>query len=67
MKTKKITFSIPLDLITTLHSRINKGKLSKFVAKALQKAFEEDDAILKAAYHAANDDPDRLEILQDWA
>ncbi|MBA3954613.1 hypothetical protein H0X48_04820 [Candidatus Dependentiae bacterium] len=66
MKTKNVTFSIPINLINTLHSRVNKRELSRFVVKALQKALEEEAITLKAAYSDANNDADRLEALEDW-
>lgn len=68
-KSKKVhvTFSIPEEVNTLLHSVVEKRGLSEFATKALQKALEEERASLKKAYADANQDPDRKEVLEDWS
>jgi len=66
MKTKNVTFSMPIELVNMLHSRIGKRELSKFATKAIKKALTEEMDSLKAAYAEANNDPDRLEVIKDW-
>lgn len=66
MKNKNITFSMPDELIGTLHSVVGRRGLSQFVAKAIKKALEERMSELKRAYAAANNDPDRLKTISDW-
>ena len=67
MRTKNITLSIPVDLVELLRTRVEKRELSKFVTKALERALQEEAENLKMAYKSANEDPDRLETLRDWA
>ncbi|MBX7066775.1 MAG: hypothetical protein K1X28_06050 [Parachlamydiales bacterium] len=62
-----VTFSIPEEVNTLLHSTVEKRGLSEFVTKALQKALAEERDSLKKAYAAANQDPDRNELLKDWS
>jgi hypothetical protein len=67
--TKKVnvTFSIPENINSLLHSLVEKRGMSQFVTKALERALEEERLSLKAAYAAANDDSDRRLVLQDWS
>jgi hypothetical protein len=67
MRTKNITLSIPVDLVEILRTRVEKRELSTFVTKALERALQEEVENLKMAYKYANEDPDRLETLRDWA
>jgi len=69
-KTQKkihVTFSIPEDVNSLLHSVVEKRGLSEFVTKALQKALEEEREALKKAYAAANEDPGVKEVIDDWS
>jgi metal-responsive CopG/Arc/MetJ family transcriptional regulator len=61
-----VTFSIPEELNSLLHSVVEKRGLSEFATKALQKALKEERDALKKAYAAANEDPDRKETMDDW-
>lgn len=67
MKTKNVTFSIPLELVQSLQANINKRELSKFAAEALKKALKERMNSLKQAYADANNDPGQKEISEDWS
>lgn len=62
-----VTFSIPQFLNNKLHTFIGKRELSLFVSKAIEKALEEEQNVLLKAYAAANNDPDRKEIIDDWS
>lgn len=66
MKNINVTFSLPADLNTLLHAYVSKRGLSRFVAEAIQKALDEKRQILRQAYIEARNDPDRLEIINDW-
>lgn len=66
-KTSNVTFSIPENVNTLLHSFVEKRGLSKFVTKAIEKALEEEKAKLRAAYHEDENDPDVKETIKDWA
>ena len=62
-----VTFSIPEDVNSMLHSVVEKRGLSEFVTKALQKALAEEREALKKAYAAANEDPSVKEVIEDWS
>ena len=70
MRHKNMTFSIPDDLILSLHSQISKRGISRFISEAIHKALEAEmlqrEQSLESAYEAANQDSDRLEVLQEW-
>lgn len=66
-KTINVTFSIPENINMLLHSFVEKRGLSKFVTKAIEKALEEEKTDLKAAFRAAENDPDLKEIMDDWS
>lgn len=66
MKTKNVTFSIPLDLIDTLQRTVGRREMSKFVAKAVEKALKEKLKKLAAEYAASENDPDVQEVIEDW-
>ncbi len=70
MRHKNVTFSIPDDLKSILYAHVRKRGMSRFISNAIRKALEEEKAIkekeLDAAYEAANQDSDRLEVLQEW-
>ena len=62
-----VTFSIPENINTLLHALVEKRGLSRFVSSVLAHALEEKQQSLRAAYIAANKDPDRKSIIEDWA
>jgi len=66
-RTTNVTFSIPENVNTLLHSFVEKRGLSKFVTKAIEKALEEEKTNLRAAYQEAENDPDLKETMDDWA
>lgn len=61
-----VTFSLPVEINTLLHTRVERRMLSQFVSAAISKALNEERANLRAAYKAANNDPDRNEVITDW-
>ncbi len=61
-----VTFSIPTEVNILLHTKVERRMLSQFVSNAIKKALDEEGESLRAAYAAANDDPDRNEVIQDW-
>ena len=66
-KKVNVTFSIPVEVNTLLHSVVEKRGLSDFATKALQKALEEEQSSLRQAYAAADRDPDRKKVIDDWS
>lgn len=67
MRTVNVTFSIPEHTNVLLHSLVEKRRLSHFVATVIEKALEEKQQDLRAAYIAANSDLDRTNTLSDWS
>ena len=67
MKTVNVTFSIPENINILLHSFVEKRGLSKFVTRAIEKALDEEKSNLKAAFRAAENDPELKEVMDDWA
>lgn len=66
MKTKNITFSLPIDIVELLQAFVEKQKMSQFAAQALRNALIEKKESLKAEYKEANKDPDRLKTIDEW-
>lgn len=66
MKTKNVTFCLPIEVVNLLHSKIEKRELNKFATIALKKALEQEDELRKA-YAQANEDPGRIEVSKDWS
>ena len=66
MGSVNVTFSIPEELNALLHVTVKRRELSRFVAEAILYAIEHKQNALKSAYDAANKDPDREEVLNDW-
>lgn len=70
MRHRNVTFSIPEDLKKSLYSHTSKGGISQFISNAIRKALDEEkmkkEQELDAAYEAANQDADRIDILRDW-
>ncbi len=66
-KTITVTFSLPIGLNNLLHTCVEKRKLSRFVAHAIEQALESEKQALRDAYAAANKDQDRKEVIEDWS
>lgn len=66
MKNVNVTFSLPEDTNTLLHSFVGKRGLSKFVTQAISFALEMEENKLKAAFKNAENDPDLKETMNDW-
>lgn len=66
MRKMNMTFSIPEDVACLLHTNVEKRGLSLFVTQAIRDALQQEQKELKAAYLAANKDPDRKAVLDDW-
>lgn len=66
MKTKNVTFSLPIDIVEQLQMFIEKQGMSQFAASALEKALTEKRNALRAEYIEASKDPDRLKTIEEW-
>lgn len=70
MKHENITLSFPAELNALLHARVSTRGISKYVAKAVKKALDEDEKrtsmSLEAAYEEAGRDRERLKEIEEW-
>jgi hypothetical protein len=66
MATRKMTFSIPVDLASQLLKRVPARDRSRFLAKALEKSLREEEQALVRSCRLANQDPEVAAIEQEW-
>ena len=66
MATRKMTFSIPVDLASQLLKRVPARDRSRFLAKALEKSLREEDQALVRSCRLANQDPEVAAIEKEW-
>jgi hypothetical protein len=66
MATRKMTFSIPVDLASQLLKRVPARDRSRFLAKALEKSWREEEQALVRSCRLANEDPEVAAIEQQW-
>jgi hypothetical protein len=66
MATRKMTFSIPVDLASQLVKRVPARDRSRFLAKALEKSLREEEQALVRSCRLANQDPEVTVIEQEW-
>lgn len=62
MKAKHVTFTIPENIDILLHTKIEKGQMSKFVTQAIWDAFKKEDEALLQELLEADKDPGNREI-----
>jgi len=67
MKTKNITFSMPISLINKLQTITGKRGMSRFVVLTLEMAIEKEIDHLRSAYSAAEKDPERKKTIKEWS
>ena len=66
MATRKMTFSIPVDLASQLLKRVPARDRSRFLAKALEKSLREEEQALVRSCRLANQDPEVAAIEKEW-
>ena len=66
MATRKMTFSLPVDLASQLLKRVPARDRSRFLAKALEKSLREEEQALVQSCRLANEDPEVAAIEQEW-
>ena len=66
MATRKMTFSIPVDLASQLLTRVPARDRSRFLAKALEKSLREEEQALVRSCRLANQDREITAIEQEW-
>ena len=67
MKKISVTFSIPEELNTQLHSVVEKRGLSAFVSNAIEQALEKEQHNLENAYKESNSDSNRVKLIEEWS
>lgn len=66
MMIRKMTFSLPEDLVSRLSRIVPAGERSKYVAQALSEKFSEWDRQLIASCLQANNEPDLQAIEKEF-
>lgn len=67
MKTKPVTYTIPLNLDATLHSKIGRGRMSKFVTQALWDALKKEEESLLKEFLEADKDAGNSEVRKSFS
>lgn len=67
MKTKPVTYTIPEDLDAVLHAKIGRGRMSKFVTRALWNALKDDEESLLMEFLQADKDAGNIEAKQSFS
>jgi hypothetical protein len=67
MKVKPVTYTIPVQLDAALHAKVGRGRMSKFVTKALWEALKKDEEALLMEFLEADKDPGNLEVKQSFS
>jgi len=66
MASRKMTFTLPVDLAAEFTRRVRPHDRSSYLAQALARQFAERDRQLAQACDLANQDPDLIAIEQDF-
>jgi len=64
---KAVTYTIPEALDTALHTKVGRGKMSKFVTKALWEALKRDEEALLMEFLEADKDAGNIEVKQSFS
>jgi hypothetical protein len=64
---KPVTYTIPEQLDAALHTRIGRGKMSKFVTEALWEALRKEEAALLLEFLEADKDAGNIEVKQSFS
>jgi len=67
MRTKPVTYTIPEQLDAALHSKIGRGRMSKFVTRALWEALGRDEEALLMEFLEADKDAGNIEVKQSFS
>ena len=67
MRTRPVTYTIPEDLDTVLHSRVGRGKMSRFVTQALWDALKKQEDSLLMEFQEADKDAGNVEAKQNFS
>lgn len=67
MKVKPVTYTIPEQLDVILHTKIGRGRMSKFVTQALWTALKKEEESLLMEFLEADKDPGNIEVRQSFS
>lgn len=67
MKVKPVTYTIPEQLDVILHTKVGRGRMSKFVTQALWEALKRDEDALIMEFLEADKDPGNIEVKQSFS
>ena len=67
MKVKPVTYTIPEQLDVILHTKIGRGRMSKFVTQALWDALKREDEALLMEFLEADKDPGNMEVKESFS
>ncbi len=67
MKTKPVTYTIPKNLDDALHSKIGRGRISKFVTQALWDALKKEEEALLQEFLEADKDPGNIDVKKSFS
>ena len=67
MRTKPVTYTIPENLDGILHTKIERGGMSKFVTQALWEALKRDDEALLMEFLEADKDAGNREVKESFS
>lgn len=67
MNKKPVTYTIPIQLDAALHTKIGRGRMSKFVTQALWDALKREEDALLNEFLAADKDKGNLEVKQSFS
>ncbi len=66
MKMRKVTCTLPEDVILEFHALVEYRKRSRFVANAIKAALEQEKLNLESAYKSASTDLLRENEIEKW-
>ena len=66
MAMRKMTFTLPEEVVVPFLRRVGPSRRSKYVAEAIEAKLRERQEMLKAACLAANDDPETQQIQAEF-
>lgn len=67
MKSKPVTYTIPENLDAALHMKVGRGKMSKFVTRALWEALRKEEESLLKEFLDADKEAGNLEVKRSFS
>ena len=66
MKTKSVTFNMPVELHWQLRTLVGHKKMSQFVCEAVRGKISEQEKKLKNSYIDAQKEQERNRVIEEW-